>query len=86
MIKLRRKQTLVYFGKEPDIIIQPVNVDQNIWLKQHSTDLLLAQIGFKGIIDNHYPLYRLIKIVNVHKVLFSSMTSLQPLHNVFNFY
>lgn len=82
MIILRRKQTLVYFDKEPDIIIQPVNVDQNIWLKQHSTDLLLAQIGFKGIIDNHYPLYRLIKILNVHKVLFSSMTSLQPLHNV----
>ena len=82
MIILGRKQALTYFGKEPDIIVQPYSIGQDTWLKQHSTDWLLAQIGFKGIIDNHYPLYRLIKILNVHKVLFSSMTSLQPLHNV----
>jgi hypothetical protein len=31
------------------------NVDQDTWLKQHSTDWLLAQIGFKGTIGHHYP-------------------------------
>lgn len=61
IIVLRRKQVLTYFGKEPDIIIQPFNVDQDTWLKQHSTDWLLAQIGFEGTIDNHYPQDKLIK-------------------------
>jgi hypothetical protein len=44
-------------------------------------DWLLAQIGFIGTIDNHYPLDRLIKNLNVHEVIFPSMTSLQPLYN-----
>ena len=43
---------------------------------------LLAQIVFKGIIDNHYPQDRLVKFLNIHKVMFSNMTSLQPLNNV----
>ena len=42
---------------------------------------MLAQIGFKGAIDNHYSQDRLIKFLNVHKVVFLDMTSLQPLHN-----
>ena len=63
MIIIGRKQTLTYFGKEPDIIVQPYNVSQETWLKQHSTDLLLAQIGFKGTIDSHYPQDRLIKFI-----------------------
>jgi hypothetical protein len=42
---------------------------------------LLAQIGFIGTIDNHYPQDRLIKILNVHEVIFPKMTSLQPLYN-----
>jgi hypothetical protein len=46
MIILGRKQVLTYFGKEPDIIVQPYSVDQNTWLKQHSEDWLVAQIGF----------------------------------------
>jgi hypothetical protein len=33
MIILGRKQALTYFGKEPHIIIQPFNVDQNTWLE-----------------------------------------------------
>lgn len=33
MMMLGRKQALIYFSKEPDIIIQPFNVDQNNWLK-----------------------------------------------------
>ena len=53
VIMLGRKQALTYFGKEPDIIIQPFNVDLVAWLKQHTTDWLLAQIGFEGTIDNH---------------------------------
>jgi hypothetical protein len=61
MIILGKMQALIYFGKESDIIIQPFNVDQNTWLKQHSIDRLLAQIGFKGSIANHYPQDRLIK-------------------------
>ena len=44
-------------------------------------DWFLAQIGFKGIIDYHYFQDRLIKFLNVHKVIFPNMTSLQPLHN-----
>jgi hypothetical protein len=76
MIILGRKQELIYFGKEPDIIIQPFHVDQNTWLKQNSTDWLLAQLGFKGTTDNHYSQDRLIKILNVHKVIFPNMTSL----------
>jgi hypothetical protein len=44
MIILGKKQAVVYFGKEPGIIIQPFNIDQNTWLKKHSMDLLLAQI------------------------------------------
>jgi hypothetical protein len=50
-------------------------------MKQHSTDWVLAQIGFKGTIDNHYPQDRLIKFLHVHKVIFPNMTSLQPLFN-----
>ena len=42
---------------------------------------LLAQIRFNGIIDNHYPQERLIKFLNVHKVIFPNMAFLQPLHN-----
>jgi hypothetical protein len=42
---------------------------------------LLAQIGFIGTIDNHYPQDRLITFVNVHEVMFPNMTSLQPLYN-----
>ena len=38
VIVLERKKALTYFGKEPDIIIQSFNVDQDAWLKQHSTD------------------------------------------------
>ena len=82
MIVIGRKQALTYFGQEPDIIVQSYSIDQDTWLKQHSTDWLLAQIGFIGTIDNHYTQDRLIKILNVHEVLFPTMTSLQPLYNV----
>ena len=82
MMVLGRKQALIYFDKEPDIIIHPFNVDQNNWLKQHNTDWLLSQIGFEGSIDNHYPQDRLMKFLNVHKIIFPNMASLQPLHNV----
>ena len=68
MITGRRQTT--YFGKEPDIIVQSYSVSQDTWLKQHSTDWLLAQIGFIGTIDNHYPQDRLIKFLNVHEVIF----------------
>jgi hypothetical protein len=54
MIILGRKQALIYFGKEPDIIVQPYSIDQGAWLKQHSIVWLLAQIGFIRTIDNHY--------------------------------
>jgi hypothetical protein len=46
MIITGRRQALTYFRKEPDIIVQPYSVSQGTWLKQHSTDWLLAQIGF----------------------------------------
>jgi hypothetical protein len=81
MIILGRKQALTYFDKEPDIIVKPYSVDQDTWLKQSSMDWLLAQIGFIGPIDNHYPQDRLINFLNVHEVIFSNMTSLQPLYN-----
>jgi hypothetical protein len=81
MIILGRKQALTYFGKELDIIVQLYSLSQDTWLKQHSTDWLLAQIVFKGIIDSHYPQDRLIKLLNVHEVIFPNMTSLQHLHN-----
>jgi hypothetical protein len=55
MIILGRKQALTCFGKEPDIIVQPYNVSQDTWMKQHSTDWLLTQIGFKVTIDSHLP-------------------------------
>jgi hypothetical protein len=62
MIILGRKQVLAYFEtKEPDIIIQLFNIGPDTWLKQHTMDWMLAQIGFKGTIDNHYPQDRLIK-------------------------
>ena len=38
VIVLGRKQALTYFGKEPDVIIQPYSINQDDWLKQHSTD------------------------------------------------
>ena len=38
-------------------------------------DWLLAQIGFKGTIDNHFPQDGLIKFLNVHEVIFPNMTS-----------
>ena len=55
IVVLGKKQALTYFGKEPYIIIQPFNLDQDTWQKQLSTDWLLAQVGFEGTIDNHYP-------------------------------
>ena len=76
MIILGRKQALTYFGEEPDIIVQPYSVDQDTWLKQHSMDWLLAQIGFIGTIDKHYHQDRLIKFLIVHEVIFPKMTSL----------
>ena len=76
-----RKQALTYFSKQTDTIVQPYNVSQYTWLKQHSTDWLLAQIGFNRTIDSHYPQDRLIKFLNVHEVIFPKMTSLQPLYN-----
>jgi hypothetical protein len=42
---------------------------------------LLAQIGFNGTIESHYPQDRLIKILNVHDFIFPKMTFLQPLYN-----
>ena len=80
MIITGRRQALTYFGKEPDIIVQPYSVSQDTWLKQHSTDWLLAQLGFEGTLDSHYPQDRLIKFLNVHDI-FPKMTSLQPLYN-----
>lgn len=41
VIMLGRRQSLTYFGKEPDILAQPYNVEQNEWLKQHSDARLL---------------------------------------------
>jgi hypothetical protein len=76
MIIIGRKQALTYFRKEPDIIVQPYSISQDTWLKQHSTDWLLAQIGFNGTMDSHYPQDRLIKFLNVHEVIFPNMTSL----------
>ena len=76
MIIIGRKQALTYFRKEPDIIVQPYSISQDTWVKQHSTDWLLAQIGFNGTIDSHYSQDRLIKILNVHEVIFPKMTSL----------
>ena len=73
IIVLGRKQSLTCFDKEPDIIIQPFNVDQDAWLKQHGTDWLLAQVGFEGTIDGHYPQDRLIKFLDVHEVVFPNM-------------
>jgi hypothetical protein len=81
MIITGKKQALTYFGKEPDIIVQPYSISQDTCLEQHSTDWLLAQIGFNRTIDNHYPQDRLIKFLNVHEVIFPKMTSLQPLYN-----
>jgi hypothetical protein len=81
MIIIGRKQALTYFGKEPDNIVPPYNVSQDTWLKQHSTDWLLAQIEFKGTIYSHYPQDRLIRFLNVPEVIFPKMTSLQPLYD-----
>jgi hypothetical protein len=81
VIITERRQALTYFGKEPDIIVQPYSVSQDTWLKQHSTDWLLAQLGFEGTLDSHYPQDRLIKFLNVHDMIFPKMTSLQPLNN-----
>jgi hypothetical protein len=49
MIILGRNQALIYFGKEPDIIVQPYSISQDTWLKQHSTYWLLAQKGLKEL-------------------------------------
>ena len=81
MIILGKKQALTYFGKEPDIIVQLYSVSQDSWLKQHSTDWLLGQIGFKRTIDSHYPQDRLIKFLKVYEVIFPNLTSFPPLHN-----
>lgn len=42
---------------------------------------MLAQIGFEGTTDNHYPQDRLVKILNVHKIIFPNMIYSQPLSN-----
>jgi hypothetical protein len=81
MIILGRKKALTYFGKEPDIVVQPYSACQDTWLKQHSTDWLPALIGFKVTIHSHYTQDRLIKFLNAYEVIFANMTSLQPLHS-----
>jgi hypothetical protein len=81
MIIIGWKQALTYFSKEIYTIVQPYKVSQDTWLKQHSTDWLLAQVGFNGTIDSHYLQDRLIKILNVYEVIFPKMTFLQPLYN-----
>lgn len=81
MIIIGWKQALTYFSKQTDTIVQPYNVSQDTWLKQHSADWLLAQVGVNGTIDSHYLQDRLIKLLNVHEVIFPKMTSLQPLYN-----
>jgi hypothetical protein len=81
MIILGKKEALTYSSKELDIIVQPYSVRQDTWLKQHSTDWLLTQIGFNRTIDSYYPQDRLIKFLIVHEVIFPNMISLQPLHN-----
>ena len=81
MIILGRKQALTYFGKEPDIIVQPYSAKQDTWRKHNSMHWLLAQIGFIGTIDNHYPQDRLIKFLKVYEVIFPNLTSFPPLHN-----
>ena len=74
-IIIGRTQALTYFGKEPDIIVQLYSVSQDTWLRQHSTDWLFSQIGFKRTIDSYFPQDRFIKILNVHEVIFPNMTS-----------
>jgi hypothetical protein len=39
MIILVRKQALTYFGKEPDIIVQPYSVGQDTWLKKNTVQI-----------------------------------------------
>jgi hypothetical protein len=75
MIILGRKQALTYFGKEPDIIVQPYSVGQDF---AETAQYRLVACSNR---DSHYPQDRLIKFLNVHEVIFPNMTSLQPLHN-----
>lgn len=59
-----------YFGKEPDVIIQPFTKDQVDWLLQTTEAWPIAIASFSGTIDNHYPPNKLVDFASCHPFIF----------------
>lgn len=70
MIMLGRDNSQKYFGKDPDIIVQPYTRHQVDWLMQNSEVWPIACASFAGQIDNHYPPDKLVQFCNHHEFFF----------------
>ena len=81
LIILGREQGRCYFGKEPDIIIQPYTKEQVNWLLQTTEFWPIALASYTGLIDNHYPPDKLIDFANQHEFVFPKVTAFEPLAN-----
>lgn len=81
LITIGRENGRRYFGKEPDIIIQPYTKTEINWLLQTTDQWLLACASFLGHIDNHYPSNKLLHFLRLHPFIFPKNTSQKPLPN-----
>lgn len=79
LIMIGRDHGKRYFGKEPDIIIQPYPKEQVDWLMQATEFWPVALASYTGSIDNHYPPNKLIDFANRHEFIFPKITSTKPL-------
>lgn len=68
-----------YFGKEPDLIIQPYTKAEINWLFQTSDQWSLACASFSGQIDNHFPADKLLQFFRLHPFVFPKITTRGPL-------
>ncbi|XP_076974180.1 dynein regulatory complex protein 9 isoform X1 [Tamandua tetradactyla] len=78
IIFLGREQSIKYFCKDPDTIIQPYTIAQVNWFFQTTDCWPIACASYSGQIDNHYPNNKLFHFISTHNFVFPLKTSLQP--------
>lgn len=64
LIQLGRETSKKYFGKDPEIIIQPYTKVQLDWLFQTTDEWPIACAIFSGKLDNYYHPDKLIQFCN----------------------
>ena len=61
---LAGKLPLVFFGKDPEIIVLPYDASQVQWLIWNNDDWAVNCTSFQGVIDNHYPDDKLVQFLH----------------------